>query len=161
MSGGARNVLSLLTQNFLWMRNFTTTVEEETKCRCLERMGKVAEKMRRLDVGSGSTSETRGVDIMLPEYEQGEPRRGAGGILTRGGGNSRAASNPRSTGGAGGAVSASMAGSGGGVKGDGKTVADKEDGGELGKVCQEVVDIATEKLIGSIVQVSKKELFSS
>jgi sporulation protein YlmC with PRC-barrel domain len=54
-----------------------------------------------------------------------------------------------------------MAGSGGGVKGDGKTVADKEDGGELGKVCQEVVDIATEKLIGSIVQVSKKELFSS
>lgn len=37
---------------------------------------------------------------------------------------------------------------------------EEEDGGELGKACQEVVEIATEKLVGNIAQMTKKDLFS-
>eukprot|EP00956_Cyclotella_meneghiniana_P027291 scaffold60906_cov61-Cyclotella_meneghiniana.AAC.3 len=182
MSKGARNVMNLLTQNFLWMRTLTSDVTTSTSggggqqyngeghngCGCAERIGRVAEKIRRLDVGS-SSGEHRGggVDIMLPEYEQGE-RVGSSGVrgtLSRGtGGVGRATSNPRSTGGAGGmsgtALSATTAGVSSG-RGDDKPGLDKEEGGELGKACQTVVDIATEKLVGSIVQVTKKELFSS
>lgn len=185
MSKGARNVMNLLTQNFLWMRTFTSGTTTSTEggggqrnngeghdgCGCAERIGRVAEKIRRLDVGS-SSGEHRGggVDIMLPEYEQSE-RVGSssvrgGGTLSRntGGSGSRATTNPRSTGGAGGmtgtALSAPTAGASVG-RGDDKPGSDKEEGGELGKACQTVVDIATEKLVGSIVQVTKKELFSS
>ena len=36
----------------------------------------------------------------------------------------------------------------------------EEDGTELSKACQEVVEIATEKLVGNIAQMTKKDLFS-
>ena len=37
---------------------------------------------------------------------------------------------------------------------------DEEDGGELGKSCRAVMEIATEKLVGDMTQAAKKELFS-
>ena len=153
MSIGARNVLSLLTQNFLWMRSLGTT-EREGRCSCAERIGNVAEKIRRLDVGSsvGGSGGSSGVDIMMSDYDQNN-RRGIG--VSRG----RTASNTRSTGGMSGA--AATAASVIGVKGDSKPSADNVDGGELGKACEEVVNIATEKLIENIAQMTKKELFSS
>ena len=146
MSGGARSVLSLLTQNFLWMRRLGTT--ENNGCNCAERVRKAAEKIKRLDVGSAERQRAGGVDIMLPECEQGDGRRGGGTM--RG----RASSNPRSTGAGGSSVA-------GGAKGDSKPAADKEESGEIGNACQAVVDIAKEKLIENIAQVTKKELFSA
>jgi hypothetical protein len=152
MSSGARNVLSLLTQNFLWMRTLGTT-DHDGKCSCAERIERAAETIRRVNVGSsGSGGERDGrgaVDVMLPEFDQGDRRGGA----SRG----RATSNPRSTiGGA--AVSTGVSS---GSKGDSKPAAASKEDTELGKACQAVVDIATEKLIENVAQVSKKELFSS
>jgi hypothetical protein len=151
MSSGARNVLSLLTQSFLWMRALGTA-EHDGKCSCAERIGRAAEKIRRLDVGSGGERDGRGaVDSMPPEFDQGDRRGG----VPRG----RATSNPRSTIGGGFVPSAGVSS---GPKGDIKPAATaKEDVSEFGKACQAVVDIATEKLVESIAQVSKKELFTS
>ena len=159
MSGGARSVLSLLTQNFLWMRSLgsTTSTTENGGCNCAEKIRKAAEKLRRLDVGSAERQRAGGVDIMLPEVEQGDGRRGGG--MSRG--SSRATSNPRSTGGSGGNPGPVSVAGAGGVKGDSKPASDLEDGGEIGKACQAVVDIAKEKLIDNIAQVTKKELFSA
>jgi hypothetical protein len=153
LSNGARNVLSLLTQNFLWMRTLGSSamLEVETRGKFPERVGKAAERLRRFDKNSSGGGGGSAIDVMLPDFEQGD---------RRGGGASRATSNPRSTGRGGGAAPTSTGGAGSGAKGAGKSAVDEEDGGELGKACQALVDIATEKLIWNIGQVSKRELFS-
>ncbi|KAL3788117.1 hypothetical protein HJC23_005455, partial [Cyclotella cryptica] len=162
MSSGARNVMSLLTQNFLWMRTLGSSamLEGESRGRYPERVEKAAERLRRYDVNSngggtvGGAGGGSGVDVLHPDFEQ--PRSAAGGT-SRG----RATSAPRSTvGGAGGAASVPSSGTSVAKGGNNKSEADEDNEGELGKACQAVVDIATEKLIGNIAQVSKRELFS-
>jgi COP9 signalosome complex subunit 5 len=157
MSSGARNVMSLLTQIFLWMRTLGTSVmlEGETRGRYPERLEKAAERLRRYDVnsnagGGGGT----GADVLHPDFEQ---TRSASGGSSRG----RATSTPRSTvGGTGGSQGGPSSGTTGAKGGSTNAAAGEGDGGELGKACQALVDIATEKLIGNIAQVSKRELFS-
>ncbi|EED88325.1 hypothetical protein THAPSDRAFT_264451, partial [Thalassiosira pseudonana CCMP1335] len=104
MSGGARNVLELLTQNFLWMRTLgsTSICETEARGRYPDRIEKAAERIGKFEVASGGG----GMDVPFNK-------------------------------------------------------ADDEDGGELGKACQAVVEIATEKIVGNIAQIAKMELFSS
>ncbi|KAL7553290.1 hypothetical protein ACHAWF_016557 [Thalassiosira exigua] len=136
MSRGARDVLSALTRNFLWMRALgsTPTSEAEARARYPDRVAKAAEgiqKFRPSSSGSGAGD--------LPSALMG-PRAGrsTGGAAARSGGEK------------GGKPSSSAAT---GAK-------EEEDGGELGKSCQAVVEIATEKLVGNIAQISKKQLFS-
>jgi COP9 signalosome complex subunit 5 len=141
MSGGARNVLALLTQNFLWMRTLgsTSICETEARGRYPDRIDKAAERIGKFEVASGGG----GMDV---------PFVGTVGGISRG---RMTASAPKGGGG----------GSGGGVlsvrESSGQNKADEEDGGELGKACQAVVEIATEKIVGNIAQIAKMELFSS
>ncbi|KAL7521654.1 hypothetical protein ACHAWX_006578 [Stephanocyclus meneghinianus] len=157
MSSGARNVMSLLTQNFLWMRTLGTSpmLEGETRGRYPERLEKAAERLRRYDANSNASgSGGSGTDVLHPDFQQ--PRSASGGP-SRG----RATSTPRSTGGgSGGSHGGPLSGVTGAKGGSTNATTEEGDGGELGKACQAVVDIATEKLIGNIAQVAKRELFS-
>ena len=73
--------------------------------------------------------------------------RGGGGAPKVGSGSGSAAGGDKS-----GKQSSST-----GTSSEGK---DDEDGGELGKSCQAVIEIATEKLVGNIAQAAKRELFA-
>mmetsp|Transcript_5621 Transcript_5621/g.12329 ORF Transcript_5621/g.12329 Transcript_5621/m.12329 type:complete len:403 (-) Transcript_5621:289-1497(-) len=146
MSSGARNVLGAMTRNFLWMRTLgsTPSCEAEARGRFPDRVSKAAERIRKFQPnpggGAGDTP-----SALLSSSRGG---RGSGG----------ASSAPRlgGPGGEGGKPTSSAVGAAGG--GGGK---DEEDGGELAKSCQAVIEIATEKLVGNIAQISKRELFSS
>jgi len=136
MSGSARNVLSLLTQNFLWMRTLGSTPMCETEARGMfpDRVGKAAELLAKCQTSHGGGS------MDLPSALLSSVSRGSGGRGAPSGSvedEAKAAGKPTSSG-----------------------RKDEEDGGELSKACQAVVEIATEKLVGNIAQISKKELFS-
>lgn len=147
MSAGARSVLSTLTQNFLWMRTLGSTpmCETEARDRYPDRVGKAAERLKKFQPAGGNGAGD------MPSALMGS--RGSGGR----GGNpfpGAKAGSGAGTGSAGGEkkpAAASASGSGG---------KDDEDGGELGKSCQAVIEIATEKLVGNIAQISKRELFT-
>lgn len=152
MSTGARNVLSLLNRNFLWMRALGSTrmCETEVRGRYPERVEKVAMKIGKLDPSSSSSSGGGvGGDMTMPGGGGGRGRsRGAGS-----GGVAAAAAALGET-----KIPSSAEGSSGISKeeyNDGGTNSD-----EFGKACQEVVEIATEKLVGNIAQMTKKSLFS-
>jgi len=132
MSGGARNVLANLTQNFLWMRTLGSTPMCETEARSMypDRVEKVAERLARYQPSGGGGG---GGDV--PSALIGASSRMAGGARS---------GAPKSA-------------AGDGKPGDMK---DDEDS-ELTKACQAVVEIATEKLVGNIGQLSKKELFTA
>lgn len=159
MSGGARIVLSTLTRNFLWMRTLgsTPTCELEVRnrhvagvCGCAELLSKF------LPTSSGAGD--------APSSLVGS--RGVGGSSTSSSGRTGMASTS--------AASPKVAGSGersGGGKPSSSSSSSstpavtvpssgKEDEDVLAKSCQTVIDIATEKLIGSITQTVKKELFT-
>eukprot|EP00579_Thalassiosira_antarctica_P005931 CAMPEP_0201902234 /NCGR_PEP_ID=MMETSP0902-20130614/54850_1 /ASSEMBLY_ACC=CAM_ASM_000551 /TAXON_ID=420261 /ORGANISM="Thalassiosira antarctica, Strain CCMP982" /LENGTH=397 /DNA_ID=CAMNT_0048436231 /DNA_START=819 /DNA_END=2012 /DNA_ORIENTATION=- len=146
MSAGARNVLSTLTQNFLWMRTLGSTpmCETEARDRHPDRVGKAAERIQKFQPAGSSGGGGAGD---MPSALMGSSRGGRGG----------GASAPKLGGG----------GPGTGEKSGNKTPStsaaggsnDDEDGGELGKSCQAVIEIATEKLVGDIAQISKMELF--
>jgi len=146
MSAGARNVLSTLTQNFLWMRTLGSTpmCETEGRDRHPDRVDKAAERIQKFQPAGSSGGGGAGD---MPSALMGSSRGGRGG----------GASAPKLGGG----------GPGTGEKSGNKTPStsaaggsnDDEDGGELGKSCQAVIEIATEKLVGDIAQISKMELF--
>ncbi|KAL7531063.1 hypothetical protein ACHAXR_003818 [Thalassiosira sp. AJA248-18] len=151
MSGGARNVLSTLTQNFLWMRTLGSTPmcgTEEARERYPDRVGKAAERIRKYQPANGGGAGD------VPSALMGGSRGGGGG---RGGGVSSAGSTVPKSGGVGRDKSPNKPSSTT-TPGGGKD--DEDGGGELGKSCQAVIEIATEKLVGNIVQISKRELFS-
>jgi len=152
MSTGARNVLSLLNRNFLWMRALgsTTMCEKEARGRYPERVEKVAMKIGKLDPSSSSSSNSGGGggDTTMPGGGRGRSRGSVGGV---------AAALDEMTSSSGPKIPSSADGNSGISK-------DEYDGGnnndEFGKACQEVVEIATEKLVGNIAQMTKKSLFS-
>lgn len=146
MSTGARNVLSLLNRNFLWMRALgsTSMCEAEARGRYPERVEKVAKKIQKVEPLTTSLGGGGG---------DGMP----GGMM---GGRART----RASGGAGGRALDEKKMSGSKTPSSSSEVANskEEDGAsdELSKACQEVVEIATEKLVGNIAQMTKKSLFS-
>ncbi|KAL7494070.1 hypothetical protein ACHAWT_003818 [Skeletonema menzelii] len=151
MSTGARNVLSLLNRNFLWMRALgsTTMCEKEARGRYPERVEKVAMKIGKLDPSSSSSSNSGGGgDTTMPGGGRGRSRGSVGGV---------AAALDEMTSSSGPKIPSSADGNSGISK-------EEYDGGnnndEFGKACQEVVEIATEKLVGNIAQMTKKSLFS-
>jgi COP9 signalosome complex subunit 5 len=150
MSTGAKNVLSLLNRNFLWMRALGSTnmcEAQEVRVRYPDRVEKAATKIHKFEPMSSSSS-------------------AAAGAAAAGGG------------GSGGDMPGGMMGNRGRSKGGGggptldekmstkpppsltEGIPKEEDGTELSKACQEVVEIATEKLVGNIAQMTKKDLFS-
>jgi COP9 signalosome complex subunit 5 len=154
MSGGARGVLSTLTRNFLWMRTLgtTPTCEAESRIRCVDGVVGAAERLARFQpaggggaAGSGGAGDAPsallgsrgGVGRVGPASSGASPRVGEGGSGDRVGRPSSSSSTP----------AAALSGG-------------KEDEDELAKSCQAVIDIATEKLIGSIAQTVKRELFT-
>jgi len=161
MSGGARNVLSTLTRNFLWMRTLGSTPACELEvrnrhvagvCGCAERLS----KFQPSSVGGGGGGAGDAPSSLVES-------RGVGGSSSssgRTGMTSMSAASPKVVGSGersgGGKPSSSSSSSAPAV-----TVpsSGKEDEDVLAKSCQTVIDIATEKLIGSITQTVKKELF--
>mmetsp|Transcript_54515 Transcript_54515/g.81191 ORF Transcript_54515/g.81191 Transcript_54515/m.81191 type:complete len:404 (+) Transcript_54515:124-1335(+) len=153
MSGSARNVMGILTQNFLWMRTLGSTpmLETENRQRYPDRVAAVAEKVKVLDVASSATAV------------------GSGGVV---GGAGRAASHhhqARGMGFGGGGGGGAAAGGGAGWQPLSSTPVPsgiavengkEDDGGELGKAIQGVVELAEERIHGNVVQLAKKELFS-
>mmetsp|Transcript_25814 Transcript_25814/g.46778 ORF Transcript_25814/g.46778 Transcript_25814/m.46778 type:complete len:340 (-) Transcript_25814:385-1404(-) len=146
MSSGARNVLSTLTQNFLWMRTLGTTpsCEAEARDRHPDRVGRAADRIRKFrpasaGAGGGGAGDT-------PSALMGSSSRGGSG---RGVGLGAASSSATPKLGEKGGKSAAAGGN-----------KDEDGGGELAKSCQAVIEIATEKLVGNIAQISKRELFS-
>jgi len=130
MSRSARNVMDILTQNFLWMRKLgnTPSIEPETRKRYPERVSAVVEKIQNLDMQSiGNTAGGR-----------------AGGAQS--GGGRDVDTGLRST--QGGATMVSAFGR------------KDSDEGEISKACQGVVELASEKIHTNMVQMAKKELFS-
>jgi len=135
MSGGARSVLSTLTQNFLWMRTLGSTpmCETEARDRYPDRVSKAADRIAKYQPnGSGGSAGAGDVPSMMG---RGGASKSSAGAPSGGGDKKPSAS----------ATAAAK---------------DEEDGGELGKSCQAVIEIATEKLVGNIQQAAKRELFS-
>ena len=158
MSTGARNVLSLLNRNFLWMRALGSSAmcEKEARGRYPERVEKVAKKISKLDPQSSSGGGGGGGGDGPGGMMMGSHHRGR----------SKATSSSGS-GGAGGGTTASLEEKMGNkppssAEGGSSSGIPKEENGsdELGKACQEVVEITTEKLVGNIAQMTKKDLFS-
>lgn len=141
MSSGARSVLSTLTQNFLWMRTLGSTpmCETEARDRYPDRVSKAAERIAKYQPSNGSGGEGGGD---MPSALMGSiGRRGVGGSSKGGSGAGVTAAGEKSS------TTATATGK------------DDEDGGELGKSCQAIIEIATEKLVGNIQQCAKRELF--
>ena len=134
MSGSARNVMSILTHNFLWMKTLGTTpmLEAENRARFPERVVAAAEKVRTLDVARGGAAGTLGV---------------TGAQQGRGMGYASAAASSSVSSSAAPAFISAPAGAGG------------EDG-ELSKATRAVADLAVESLHGNMGQVAKRALFS-
>lgn len=150
MSGGARNVLSTLTQNFLWMRTLGSTpmCDAEARDRYPDRVAKAAERLQKFQPNNGGSGGGGGGAGDMPSAMMGSRGgRGAGAVAAM------TAMTKASGGGAGGEKSGKSPSASAGGK-------DEEDGGELGKSCQAVIEIATEKVVGNIAQISKRELFS-
>ena len=148
MSGGARNVLSTLTQNFLWMRTLGSTpmCDAEARDRYPDRVAKAAERLQKFQPNNGGSGGGGGGAGDMPSAMMGSRGgRGAGAVAAM------TAMTKASGGGAGGEKSG---------KSPSASAGDEEDGGELGKSCQAVIEIATEKVVGNIAQISKRELFS-
>ena len=174
MSGGARNVMALLTKNFLWMRTLGTSgiCEKEKRERYPERVGKAAERIGTFETASDRSAGNVNVagisgnvlaNIAAERGNMDVQSSSAGGTRGSRGASSSAKSNVGVAGGsstAGGGGGARGGASGGGKSSSTAGGAEDEDGGELGKACQAVVEIATEKLLGNIAQISKRELFS-
>lgn len=161
MSTGARNVLSLLNRNFLWMRALgsTSMCEAEARGRYPERVEKVAKKIQKVEplasssLGGGGSG---GGEGMPGGMMGGRGRTRASGVGAGAGGGGRA----------GGGSTALDEKKISGTKTPSSTseggIPKEEDGAsdELSKACQEVVEITTEKLVGNIAQMTKKNLFS-
>lgn len=145
MSGGARSVLSTLTRNFLWMRALGSTpaCEVEAQKRHSESVRGVAEQLLKFQPIGGGGGGVGGVPSSLTGSRGG----GGGG---RAGSSALSLTSPKV--GSGGSGSSTPVGT---LSSSGKEYKD-----ELAKSCQAVIDIATEKLIGSISQTVKRDLFS-
>lgn len=144
MSTGARNVLSLLNRNFLWMRALGSTpmCEAEARVTYPDRVEKAAKKIHKFEPSSSSSSSGGGGGGGTGGDRLGDMPGGMMG--TRG----------RSKGGGGGTFDEMMSAKPSSSEG----IPKEEDG--FAKACQEVVEIATEKLVGNIAQMTKKDLFS-
>ena len=121
--------------------------ETEARDRYPDRVGKAAERIQKFQPAGSSGGGGAG-DMPLALMGSSRGGRGGGGALAPklgdgGGGPGTGEKSGNKT------PSTSFAG---GSK-------DDEDGGELGKSCQAVIEIATEKLVGDIAQISKRELF--
>eukprot|EP00574_Skeletonema_japonicum_P003582 CAMPEP_0201714266 /NCGR_PEP_ID=MMETSP0593-20130828/823_1 /ASSEMBLY_ACC=CAM_ASM_000672 /TAXON_ID=267983 /ORGANISM="Skeletonema japonicum, Strain CCMP2506" /LENGTH=428 /DNA_ID=CAMNT_0048203531 /DNA_START=15 /DNA_END=1301 /DNA_ORIENTATION=+ len=165
MSTGARNVLSLLNRNFLWMRALgsTTMCEAEARGRYPERVEKVAQKIHKLEplassslggAGGGGGDGMPGGAMMLASRGRARGSGGGGGGRGGTGGNSTAMDEKKKPMGGSKTPSSSSEGVINPKEQDGAT------SDELSKACQEVVEITTEKLVGNIAQMTKKNLFS-
>jgi len=147
MSGSARNVMGILTQNFLWMRTLGSTpmLDSENRQRYPERVAAAAEKLGKIDLGTSATttSSTTATTSSL----------GSGGRMGTTSQQSRGRAYDYNVNRL---LTSSTAGAG--TSGTGDKGASKEK--ELGNACQGVVELATEKLHGNIVQVAKQQLFS-
>lgn len=164
MSGGARGVLSTLTRNFLWMRTLgtTPTCEEESRRRCVDGVIVAAERLAKYQppaagasAGGGGGGGIAGGAGDAPSSLMGSSRGGGGGRV----GSASPGMLPKVGGGVekGGRPSPSSSSSSSpAVNSSGKE--NNED--ELARSCQAVIDIATEKLIGSIAQTVKMEVFA-
>jgi COP9 signalosome complex subunit 5 len=141
MSTGARNVLSLLNKNFLWMRALGNTpmCEAEARVRYPDRIDKAAKKIQKYEPPSLSSSSGGAVSGTGGGFDDV-----LGGLMGARG---------RSKGG--GSLDEKM-----GAKPISAEGTSKEDESELAKAVQEIVELATENLVGNIAQMTKKELFS-
>mmetsp|Transcript_25602 Transcript_25602/g.52823 ORF Transcript_25602/g.52823 Transcript_25602/m.52823 type:complete len:165 (+) Transcript_25602:3-497(+) len=137
------------------------------KERDVKRIENAAEKIRGVDVNNeresgGSGTRSLG-DRSGGSGSGGAAAAGGGGaeMMPEGGTSSAASSSQRGRSSRSNiAPSASNSGVGTVSIGAGTNSERDGGGGELGKACQAVVDIASEKLIENVVQVSKRELFS-
>jgi len=154
MSGSARNVMGILTQNFLWMRTLGSTpmLEAENRQRYPDRVGAVAEKVKVLDMASGGGSLSGG-------------GVGASGVVGRASAHHQARGMGYGGGGGGGAAAGAGWGPSStpvpsGIASEAGEEGKEDDGGELGKAIQGVVELAEERIHGNVVQLAKKDLFS-
>lgn len=132
MSKSSRNVMDILTKNFLWMRNLGTTpsLEPENRQGYPARVAAISDNLSKLDVASLVASSGKG---------------GGGGGGTSSMEHTTFTVPPPAT-------SASSTPSVGNKNEDRNELIDK--------ACDEVVDFATDKIHENIVQVAKKDLFS-
>ncbi|KAL7464368.1 hypothetical protein ACHAXS_004696 [Conticribra weissflogii] len=190
IGGRGRGVMEGLGKEFLWMRMLTGgnkkkksgvgnsgesgnggVIGMSEKERDVERVEKAAAKLRSVDInnerGSGASEGGNGMRS-LGDRSGGSGSRSTEMISEGGAASSTASSQRGRSSRSNTAASASNVGAGtsssGATSSTGtaaETSSEKDaSGGELGKACQAVVDIATEKLIENLVQVSKRELFS-
>ena len=149
MSRGARNVLGLLNRKSLWMKGLVAGQKQSQ-----QQQKKKGGQMEQVD----------GVAKVIGRYDPMKLKKGSASASGAGAGagagsllDERLSSiQPPSSSMA--AAAATTAGSGTEKLTNEETEEEKD---ELGKACQELVEITTEQLVGNIAQMSKKELFSS
>lgn len=184
IGGKGRGVMEGLGRDFLWMRTLTGGNKKKgrkehigsggvsgcsEKERDVERLEKAAEKIRSVDVNNERDSGGSGTRS-LGDRSGGSGSRSGGAAAAGGGGTemmpeggtSSAASSSQRGRSSTSNIPTSASNSGAGTVSSGAGTSSEKDGGGggLGKACQAVVDIASEKLIENVVQVSKRELFS-
>ena len=136
MSKSARNVMNILTRNFLWMRNLGTTpsLEPENRQGYPARIAAISDNLSKLDVASLVANS------------------GKGGVSGGGGGGAGGSTMEQSSF----AVLSNTSGSS--TSGAGNKSQDRNE--LIDNACDGVVEFATDKIHENIVQVAKKDLFS-
>lgn len=133
MSKSSRNVMDILTRNFLWMRNLgnTSSLEKENRAAYPKKVDGISDNLKKLDImslvatsGKGNSGGAAGASSMDHSASFAVPSV-TSGSSTGGGKNSVEERNEM-----------------------------------VGKACDRVVELATEKIHENIVQVAKKDLFS-
>jgi COP9 signalosome complex subunit 5 len=141
MSQHARHVMNLLTKNFLWMKDLSSSdhLMMEEKVKTVERMESMVDQMKS---GNGML-ETAVISSMQSKRSSAASSQN---IFIGG-----ASSSSKEGGGGDGSSSSS---SGGGKKNN------EPVGGEVQKACLGIVELAKDKVHSSITQTTKKEIFS-
>lgn len=140
MSKSARNMMDILTRNFLWMRNLgsTPSLEIENRQAYPARVNAIAKNFSKLDVASLVAAS------------------GKGGGVSGGGGASGSMDHSSAF-----AVPSVTSGTstGGGNTG-GVAAKDGQRNALIDQACDGVVEFATDKIHETIAQIAKKDLFS-
>ena len=137
MSKSSRNIMDILTRNFLWMRNLgsTPSLEVENRSAYPSRLGVVSDSLKKLDLASLVATSGRGGGSVMDHHS------------------AAAYSVPSVT-------SSAGAGSSGGVGVGGSSGGGNERNELIYKACDGVVELATDKIHETIVQVTKRDLFT-
>lgn len=161
MGESARHVMTTLTKNYLWMRTLGTTpsLDGENRREFPGRLTAAADRISSASAAaqgnSGSSHQMRGMGYgMTVSTSTSGSTSTAGGAAAAGGGKSSSDHASSSKG----ASATTAKDNPPAASSTSKDYA--EAGGDLGKACRGIVEIATERLHGDVVQVTKKELFS-